>query len=400
MRWLLIALLLGSAAHAQPLQLSDSARVALVTVFPGKALYAAFGHSALRVYDPRQGIDWLFNYGTFDFSDPWFLPRFVYGQLDYFLSVSDYARAVQFYRNVEGRPIVEQWLNLNAAQRDTLFAFLLWNARPENRTYRYDFLFDNCSTRIRDVLERTLGPALHFRHPAPQTPFRHLLDLYVADRPLLQLGFYLTLGARVDRSPTAREVMFLPLELMQAVDQAAVRLDSGWIPLVAQTDTVFWPQGHPPIPKPVWPWPLALGWLLFAFSLLATVQDYRGRWPYPAQLDALLFSLAGFVGLVLLLLWVATLHTVTSWNWNLLWAWPLHLWIGFRLRQQRLLTFWERGYMLFTAAVTLLLALGWPFWPQDLHLALLPVALLLVLRSIAHIGAPYRQSKLKKAPSF
>ncbi|CAM3365754.1 DUF4105 domain-containing protein [Rhodothermus bifroesti] len=388
MRGLLIALLLVTTAQAQPLQLSDSARIALVTVLPGDALYAAFGHSALRVYDPVQNIDWLFNYGTFDFNDPWFLPRFVYGELNYFLSVSDYVRSVQFYREVEGRPIIAQWLHLTPAQRDTLFAFLLWNAQPENRTYRYDFLFDNCSTRIRDVLERTLGPALRFSHSAPQSTFRELLDPYVADRPLLQLGFYLTLGARVDRPPTAREVMFLPLELMYAVDQATVRLDSGWAPLVAQTDTLFWPPGHQPLPRPTWPWPVALGWILFAASALATVQAYRHRWAYPSRLDALLFGVVGLVGLVLLLLWVATLHTVTAWNWNLLWAWPPHLWIGLRCRQQPSLTSWERHYVLLTAALTLPLALGWPFWPQDLHPALQPIALLLVLRSAAQLWAP------------
>jgi len=383
---LLLLMLTAAPAVSRPLPLSDSARVALVTILPGRALYAAFGHSALRVHDPVQGIDWLFNYGTFDFSDPWFIPRFVYGQLDYFLSVSDYARSVQFYREVEGRPIVEQWLTLTPAQRDTLVAFLMWNARPENRTYRYDFLFDNCSTRIRDVLERTLGDALRFTHRPPDATFRHLLDPYVADRPLLQLGFYLTLGQRVDRPPTAREVMFLPLELKAAFDEARVRRDTAWLPLVARTDTVFWPTGHRPLPEPAWPWPTVLGWLLFAFGAGATLVAWRRGRPTTTRLDALLFGLVGLVGLLLLLLWVATLHTVTAWNWNLIWAWPPHLVVAVRLWRRRPPAGWERTYLLMTGLLTLLLALGWFFWPQELHPALQPIALLLVVRTAARIA--------------
>ncbi len=382
----LLLMLTAAPAATRPLPLSDSARVALVTILPGRALYAAFGHSALRVHDPMQGIDWLFNYGTFDFSDPWFIPRFVYGQLDYFLSVSDYARSVQFYREVEGRPIVEQWLNLTPAQRDTLVAFLMWNARPENRTYRYDFLFDNCSTRIRDVLERTLGDALRFTHRVPETTFRRLLDPYVADRPLLQLGFYLALGQRVDRPPTTREVMFLPLELKEAFDQARVRRDTAWVPLVARTDTVFWPAGHRPLPAPAWPWPTVLAWLLFAFGASATLVAWQRGGPTATRLDALLFGLVGLVGLLLLLLWVATLHTVTAWNWNLLWAWPPHLVVAARLWRRLPPSRQERVYLLATGLLTLLLALGWFFWPQELHPALQPIALLLVVRTAARIA--------------
>ncbi|MDQ7040600.1 MAG: DUF4105 domain-containing protein [Rhodothermus sp.] len=387
MHRLLLSLLLPLIAlptTARP-PLSDSARVALVTILPGRSLYAAFGHSALRVYDPVQGIDWLFNYGTFDFSDPWFIPKFIYGQLDYFLSVSDYARAVQFYRDVERRPIIEQWLNLSPDQRDTLMAFLMWNARPENRTYRYDFLFDNCSTRIRDVLERTLGSALRFTHAAPAATFRQMLDPYVADRQLLQLGFYLALGQRVDRLPTAREIMFLPLDLKSAFDQAQVLRDTAWLPLVARTDTVFWPEGHRPLPAPTWPWLTMLSWLLFAAGAGATgIGWQRGPLSFP-RLDALLFGAVGLVGLVLLLLWIATIHTVTAWNWNLLWAWPPHLLVAIRLWRRRLPDRLERVYLFVTGLLTLLLVFGWFFWPQDLHPALQPIALLLVVRTATRL---------------
>lgn len=383
----LLLMLMAASAAARPLPLSDSAQVSLVTILPGRALYAAFGHSALRVYDPGQGIDWLFNYGTFDFSSPWFLPKFVYGQLDYFLSVSDYARSVQFYRDVEGRPIIEQRLNLTPAQRDTLMAFLLWNARPENRTYRYDFLLDNCSTRIRDVLERTLGAALCFTYQAPATTFRHLLDLYVADRPLLQLGFYLTLGLRVDRLPTPPEVMFLPLELKKAFDQAQVHHDTIWVPLVTRTDTVFWPAGYQPLPQPAWPWLTVLGWGFFILSAGVTLRSWQRRSLTTTRWDAVLFGTAGLVGLLLLLLWVATLHTVTAWNWNLLWAWPSHLGVSVRLWRRRPPSRQEVAYLKITGLLTFMLALSWFWWPQHLHPALQPIALLLVMRTVVRLVA-------------
>jgi hypothetical protein len=156
-----VALLLGGGAaplSAQPPRLSAESEVSMVTILPGDPVYSMFGHSALR-HDPAQNIDRLYNYGTFDFSDPLFIPKFAYGHLRYFLSVVPYQRALRAYRQ-QRRPVLEQTLNLTRTQRTALFRVLQVNARPENRHYQYVFFFDNCSTRVRDALEQALGDAV------------------------------------------------------------------------------------------------------------------------------------------------------------------------------------------------------------------------------------------------
>ena len=219
---------------------------------PGPAVYEAFGHSAVRVYDPQQGIDRLYNYGTFRF-DRWFLPKFLYGQLDYYLSVASLPAALRHYKQL-GRPVVEQTLNVTPAQRDALVGFLRTNAQPENRIYRYDFLFDNCSTRIRDACTDVWPTVDWSDAPDPELTFRAMLDRYVSDRPWTTFGFYLALGPQVDRPVTPYEAMFLPDFLLDAADHATINGPSGPRPLVASPDTLLWIDGYARA-QGSFPWP-------------------------------------------------------------------------------------------------------------------------------------------------
>ena len=370
---------------AQPLPaetLSDEAQLSLLTILPGDEVYSLWGHSAFRVYDPVQGIDATYNYGTFDFGNPVsFTLRFTYGRLDYWLSTNPYPRVVAFHRTVTRRPIIEQVLNLNADQRRAVFAFLQHNALPENRTYRYDFLYDNCSTRLRAVLEEVLGDAVHFApEPDPQQSFRQLVDPYVASRPFLDLGIDLLFGQPTDQVPMPRQAAFLPFYLMASFDHATVTTGDGVQPLVARRDTVFWIEGAATV-DPARPWPSILGWLLLGLALALThYQARRDRLRRHRRPDALLLGLIGVVGLLLTFMWFASEHTVTNYNWNLiLWAWPTHLvaavalaW-GTRSR-------WLQRYLLLTVAVLVIALAGWFAWPQALPAALIPLLLLLAVR--------------------
>ncbi len=383
-RFLLLTLLAGllaagPARSQHPQTLSDEAQVSLLTILPGDQVYSMYGHSAIRIVDPVLGLDWTYNYGTFDFGHPLtFVPRFVQGRLDYFLSVASYPRALAFYRTVEQRPVIEQVLALDATQRQALFDLLQVNARPENRTYRYDFLFDNCATRIRDVMEATLGEALHFDDvPPPNRTFRQLLDPYAADRPFLDFGIDLALGTPVDRIASARESMFLPDYLQRAFAHATLTRDGQTVPLVARTDTVFWTDR--PAAR-AWPWPALLLWTLFAVGLGWTVRTWSQpparRWP-----DAWLFGLVGVAGVLLLYLWAGTEHTVTRPNWNLAWAWPTHLvaavWLSRRGGTPLL-----RRYFAATALATVVFLIGFVALPQSVPGAAIPLLLLLALRAL------------------
>ena len=175
--------------------LSSSAEISMVTVYPGYEIYSLFGHSSFRVYDPVKGIDWMFNYGTFDFDDPLFVPEFVKGQLDYYLAVDRFQRALRFYSDYEGRRVTEQVLNLDYEEKKTVFNFLLNNSLPENRYYKYDFVNDNCSTRIADVLIKCFGENISFSEGNGNLSFRQMIASYLLSYPLLAAGIEIVLGS-------------------------------------------------------------------------------------------------------------------------------------------------------------------------------------------------------------
>jgi hypothetical protein len=170
---LLIGLAAGRAPHAAAQQqlalpaLSDSVRVSLISILPGRKIYSVFGHSALRIRDPELGIDRAYNFGTFDFGDApldvaSFVARFTYGDLNYRLAVQDPPALVRGYWQNERRASVEQTLDLRRDEAQELFRRLEVNALPENRYYQYDFFFDNCATRLLDALEAVMGDRLGF----------------------------------------------------------------------------------------------------------------------------------------------------------------------------------------------------------------------------------------------
>ena len=382
---LLLVLLAAGPVRAQ---LSDEAQVSLITILPGDLAYSLFGHSTLRVYDPVRGFDLAYNYGTFSFGEPGlsgllqFGAQFSYGKLDYYLSVIDYPALVNAYWNGEGRPVIEQVLNLGPTQREALFQFLENNALPENRYYRYDFFFDNCSTRIRDVLEIVLGDSVAFApEPDPAVSMRRLLDPYLVERPFLNFGMDLGLGLPADRLATPRDAVFLPLYLMETFDHATVATEGRWGPLVARTDTVVWSEERATLDS-AWPWPSLLFWGLLALGVWVILRDVRAARTERRLFDGLLFGVVGVAGLIIVFFWFISLHTVTHWNVNLLWAWPTHLAaaVVLGLRSQAA---WLRSYLIATALVTLGVVLAWFFLPQELPAPALPLLLLLAGRSAA-----------------
>ncbi|MBB4062041.1 hypothetical protein GGP80_000039 [Salinibacter ruber] len=377
-----VALLLGGGAaplSAQPPRLSAESEVSMVTILPGDPVYSMFGHSALRVHDPAQNIDRLYNYGTFDFSDPLFIPKFAYGHLRYFLSVVPYQRALRAYRQ-QRRPVLEQTLSLTRTQRTALFRVLQVNARPENRHYQYVFFFDNCSTRVRDALEQALGDAVQFGgRPRPDATFRHMLDPYAANLPLVDLSFDLALGTPADRRVTPREAHFLPDYLFEAFAHATVQSGDTTRALVARTDTTQWIDGYEATPT-AFPWPLVAGWTILVLTLGWTGwQATTGRRPGGAG-DALLLAAVGVTGLLACFLWFVSTYAVTEHNWNLLWAWPTHL-IAATVLLWRPSAPGLRTYLAATAVGAVVVALGWTWWPQDLHAAVLPIVLTVGVRT-------------------
>lgn len=374
---------LAPDAPAVPSRLSDAAVVSLVTAMPGEEVWQLFGHTFLRVRDPLTRLDRTYNYGTFDFAQPHFVLRFARGQLDYTLTTPPYARTEPSYV-YERRGLIEQTLDLAPDEAQRLYALLETNALPGNREYRYDFFFDNCSTRPLDMLELALGTRLVDPSDRDSRTFRDLIQPYLHVHPLTDFGIDLALGLPTDDVATERQTTFLPLELMEALD--AARVDGR--PLVSRTDTLFW---APPIStRPAaFDWPLALGWALFGVGLIASVREARRGFVGRGRIDGLLFWTAGLAGLVIFLLWTATEHPTTGPNLNLLWAWPTHLIYAVALARGST-SGWIDRYGWIAGVATALVALAWPLWPQALPAPAWPLALLLALRLLMRARFPHR----------
>jgi hypothetical protein len=374
-----LLLLLAASLPLQSQQLSDEARISLLTIAPGEELYSAFGHSAVRVHDPRLGLDRVYNYGTFDFDPPGFYGKFVLGKLNYRLDIEGFGRFERVYHFFR-RSYREQEFNLSAEQRQALFNFLEVNYLPENRYYLYDFFFDNCATRIRDILGQVLGDSLRLRDPdaAGDSTFRDLLDVYLQDRPWPDFGIDLALGATVDRQATYSERMFLPDYLAAELSRAQVLRGGQPQPLVLRDEWLY--EAPAEAAGGLWwlsPWAI-WGTLLLALGLATWLGIRRGRWR--RGLDVLLFSVSGLSGAILLFFWLCTDHKPAIWNLNVLWLLPTHLFFAWLLLRRKV-PGWLRYYFMGSGALTALLLAGWLLLPQALNPAFIPWMLMLVLRS-------------------
>ncbi|MBU6339915.1 MAG: DUF4105 domain-containing protein [Bacteroidetes bacterium] len=375
MRFILSALftLFCSLLSAQNVALlSDSARVSLMTVSPGSELYSIFGHSALRVYDPVTRINRVYNYGTFDFDQPNFYLNFCRGKLLYSLDVESY-RNFEFGNLHDHRWMSEQVLNLSPAQCNRIFELLQTNALPENRDYKYDFFYDNCATRIRDLLKETFYHQISFDSSGlkPGVTMRQLLKPYLQNSPWTDFGIDLILGWAADRKARAEDYMFLPDHVHDIF--AATKTD-GHVPLVRSEH--FIPENKMPTPgfhpgfldRPFW--------VMCFFALLGLLSMANPR--TERIFDTLFWLLLGLAGLVIALLWFATDHSATKTNLNMFWALPTHLLFFWRRNRSEFVEHYFTG----TAILAALMLIFWAWIPQALPVAAIPVVVLVVVKGI------------------
>ncbi|TPE45523.1 Lnb N-terminal periplasmic domain-containing protein [Pontibacter mangrovi] len=365
-------------AQFDGIALSPQAKISLITCSPGPDLYAIFGHSAVRVHDPANGMDVVFNYGTFDFNEPNFYLKFAQGKLRYKLSVA-YFRDFVYSYSMDNRSVFEQQLNLTEEQKQQYWNFLTHNYLPENRFYLYDFFFDNCATRIRDGLEATFPNQLAFNISQfdKDYSFRNLIDLYLGPQPWGDFGIDTALGARIDKEATPYQYMFLPDYLAKGLGNATIAQNGQPAPLTLEQKVIF--ERDPSVPLEAgWLTPQLVFWVFLAVVVALTVADMIKR-RRSRVFDMVFFLLLGLLGIVILLLWFATDHQATAYNFNLLWAIPTHAVVSVFLGRN-VLREWVRKYMLVTTAITAIALLGWPVWPQMYHAAFLPIMVASILR--------------------
>jgi len=314
MAWLLSAPAHADVANAPGANLE----VALITYGPGETYWERFGHNALQLRDTVSGESVNFNYGEFDFNQQDFFLNFARGRMNYLMGAAFTDEDESYYIDT-GRSITRQRLALDAAQAAALRDFLLWNLRPENRGYNYDYYVDNCATRVRDALDRVLGGALKAQlatRPGDMTYRQQTLRLMRA-QPALMLLLDLGLGPYADHPLTLWQESFVPMVLQRAVGEVhigahALAADSE----IVSTNRLDTPPAHAPDLRG----PLALAGVAIALALLAA----RRYWPTGFALLGMLFALAaGLVGVLLLGLWTLTTHHSAWANANLLLFNPL-----------------------------------------------------------------------------
>ncbi len=348
-----------------------------------RELYAAFGHNAIRVYDPVNGIDLAYNYGTFDFDQPNFYLSFARGDLLYKLSVYDYnqlKRVYVFYN----RFIHEQVLDLDPGQRQRVFDYLEQNARPENASYNYDYFYDNCATRIRDVFVDVFEDSIRFddSYIHTQKTVRELTDLYLHGKfPWGDLGIDFCLGMPMDKPLSPYEYMYIPDYIESGFKYAwLTRPDGSEIPVVKTNNIEF--KSTPTQSKTIIT-PLLVFTLLLVTGISITwvnrVKQTKGKY-----IDFGLFFFTGFLGIFLTLLWFATDHVAAARNLNILWAFPAHIVMAFLILRDNKHPF-IIYYFRATVMVMVLLLISWKWLPQMLHFSLIPVIMLITLRA-AWIG--------------
>lgn len=356
---------------------SCSLRISLLTCSPGEELYSTFGHTALRVTDAATGMDMVFNYGTFDDSDPTkFYWDFTQGLMLYCLSAYPFNDFVEEYRSQQ-RGVIEQVLQLSCTEKNKIFNALRQNVQEQNRFYYYYFHTDNCTTRAGDMVIKNTNSPVVFKNilPARVPSFRDLIHSYLdkGHQPWSKFGIDILLGGNLDKKVSNREAMFLPDYLMKGFDSASM----GNKALVKETQTVLTVPPHPD-ETGSWFTPFVLFTALFIFIAVLSILKARWSLTFLRGFDIFFFLLLGILGVLLATLWLIRVDTVCRNNFNLLWALPTHLPVVFVMGRQKK---WVKTYFRVVCIITVLLGAAWFILPQALNPAIAPILGLILVRA-------------------
>jgi hypothetical protein len=356
------AALLGGAEPGSQLD------VTLITFGLGEQVFERFGHNAIWVHDNILGTDVAYDWGNFDFEQPGFIRRFLTGDTRYSMEMREAGAMLEAYQQI-GRPIWLQRLAMTPAQKQALNEFLRWNVQPENKFYRYDYYLDNCSTRLRDALDRVLGGVIRASTDSALTALsyrRESVRLTDGDRAV-QTGIDIALGRPADRPLTRWASFFIPMRLRDGLRDVSVASGPGGArtPLVSDERYIAPIAGIPVVveretaPRLVWRLllvGLVLAGLVAGLRIMAISR--RGA-AWGLAIVGMVWSLVcGVVGIVLILAWTATLHIFWAWNENLLQLSPLSLPLVVLIPMALLARRSERAARLTAAVVVAIAALG------------------------------------------
>lgn len=368
-------------------QLSEKSEISLLTIGQGKDLYSAFGHSALYISDSSLNIHYVYNYGTFSFG-PDFYMKFTKGEMDYMLSVSTFEDEYDSWTS-EDRSVVKQVLNLSLQQKNEVFKFLETNALPENRIYRYDYFYDNCSNRIDSALKIALGRELKFsaekvveQHSKTGATVRDLTHHYLLENPWGELGIETCLGISMDKKLTPEQFKFIPDYLMWNLDEAKIESNGVLAPLVKEK-IILYKSINAPVKKSTIDYitPTLLFGVIFIFACFLSF-PFLNKTFFARAFDFMLYFICGAVGLLLIYLWFFTTHR-SQFNFNLIWANPLNFFLSFFILSKKYKAKLH-NYFLVYGLILLIMLLFWAILPQKINNAYIFICLALSMRSLSN----------------
>ena len=371
---LLFVLLFLFSVHTHRSFAQDSSRIriSLLTCTPGDELYSIFGHSAIRIIDSNSVTDYVFNYGTFNFEDEGFYLKFIRGKLLYFLSVEKSQDFMYDYSSMR-RGITEQVLNFSAEEKKEIEYALIENLKEENKYYKYDFFLDNCTSRLRDIILKYKSPKTAISAVMPiNTTFREAIHVYLdkGKQYWSKLGIDILLGMPTEKIMTPLEQTFLPDNLMNCLDH------SNNSTIVASKEIII-PNQQPAIESTVFTPTNFFIALLLIFIFINLIQSPIAK-KCVIVLDGALFFSTGALGILLILMWTSTDHSMTKNNYNLLWALPTNIMASFFVSSKNA---FSKKYFSIQAILYLSLLIVWFFLPQKLNISLIPFVILLLYRS-------------------
>ncbi len=357
------------------LKANDETQFSIITIGPYESeLYSAFGHSGIRYVDKNNNIDHFYNYGIFDFNQPNFYVNFLNGKLLYMVAKYDYRSAEKYYIN-QDRYIKEQVLSLNESEKILLYNILEQNIRPENRTYLYNYVYNNCATQIRDVLNNVYGESLSFTSEPEKKSFRHLMDLYLENNKWGDLGIDICLGPEIDYIISFDKEMFLPEYLFKGLENA---VKDGNKNVVSKTNIINL-QKEEFENYSLGPYYIFL--IFFIISIYISFRQVKYGIKY-FIFDSIHLMISGIIGCLLIYLWFFTDH-LSSYNFNIVWAMPFNIIISILIlvNPNSSLVKW---YMFLYCVLIFSLLILWNLIPQNLNNILIPLILGILLRVISN----------------
>lgn len=388
-KWMLFSCLLMSFMFLRAENVkTDSVRISLLTCAPGNEIYALFGHTAIRYENYTRKQDLVFNYGMFSFNTPNFVMRFLMGKTDYQLGVVPYSYFELEYAE-RGSSVYQQVLNLTTEEKANLVKLLDDNYHPSRRTYRYNYFYDNCTTRARDKIEEAIVGKVTYLETDKVISYRDIIHEFTKGNEWSELGIDLCLGTEADKPIDERKQMFAPFYMLEAARHATIKKGNEMLPLVAEEETIVQVESyHEPSPSPVSPFVCFITLLVLSIAM-AWWSNQKGKvlWWW----DILLFGAQGLGGCIIAFLFFFSVHPTVSSNWMLVLFNPLPLfYLPFMV--YKAVKGKKDNFHLINVVCLTLFMIFIPFLPQKFNISVLPLTLCLWVCSVGHLILYYRKS--------